>query len=346
MSIKKTRAHEHVDVNNLNQTLDMISGIMKRIDKVRETLKNFKTMLNQVKQIIHNKTTTLKSLENDVNQWWLHIEQSDSMKFAAIQKLKSMSDERSILSAASELTSIVNSSADIDRSIRRWGRLVKMENYSRESLRSKVIDWTRRWVQKWVDLEEAYKSLRSELLSSGKNYIQIYESRTQAEAIIDNAETVLSTANRITQKHQVLDTPPPMQRGLPAADRAPTAPHVHGANCACGDCCPPQKQVFVEPEKPKKKKKRRRKNNDPSGVVIGQQQQPALDMANMPPELMQQLMQYQSQQAGGYQTSTNIKPNRPADTKQPSTYVEPKKNNYQNMMTPVTHSVPFSTDWG
>ena len=149
---KRHREHTQVDVNNLNQTLDMLSGIMKRVDKVRETLRNFNTMLQQVRQIIHNKMTTLQSLENDVSQWWLHIEQNDSMKFAAIQKLKSMNDERGLLSAASELTSIVNSSSNIEKSLRRWGRMVKMENYSRETLRAKVIEWTKRWASKWVDL--------------------------------------------------------------------------------------------------------------------------------------------------------------------------------------------------
>ena len=52
---KRHREHTQVDVNNLNQTLDMLSGIMKRVDKVRETLRNFNTMLQQVRQIIHNK---------------------------------------------------------------------------------------------------------------------------------------------------------------------------------------------------------------------------------------------------------------------------------------------------
>ena len=319
----------------------MLSGIMKRVDKVRETLKNFTTMLNQVKQIIHNKTTTLSTLENDVSQWWMHIESTDAQKFKAIQKLKQMSDERSILSAASELTSIVNAGTDIERSIRRWGRLVKLENYSRESLRAKVIDWTKRWIEKWHTLNEAYKSLRGELLASSRNYVKIYESRTEADAILDNAESALNAASSYSQKN-VMDTPPPMSRS---------------SCCPPGQPCSHKQQQFVEPVKPApqsvpvfsqsqpppqpQKKKRRKRPRPKTAAPMAQQPQPqqggmqgggGFDMSNVPPELMQQLMQYQQQ----------------APAAAPSSPVKPAKNKVPkySMMQPMS-SIPFSaSDWG
>ena len=82
MNVKKSsRKHNHVDVSSLNMNLDMMSAIMKRIDKVRETTRNFNQILKQIREITHNKGITLQSLESDVAQWWLHIEQSDSLKF-------------------------------------------------------------------------------------------------------------------------------------------------------------------------------------------------------------------------------------------------------------------------
>ena len=83
MSKRKT-----VDVHNLNHVLDMLSASMKRIDKCRGTIKNFKTMLDQVKVIIHNNNCTLHTLEDDVSSWFLHVGQSDQMRISCIERLK------------------------------------------------------------------------------------------------------------------------------------------------------------------------------------------------------------------------------------------------------------------
>lgn len=352
---KRHREHTQVDVNNLNQTLDMLSGIMKRVDKVRETLRNFNTMLQQVRQIIHNKMTTLQSLENDVSQWWLHIEQNDSMKFAAIQKLKSMNDERGLLNAASELTSIVNSSSNIEKSLRRWGRMVKMENYSRETLRAKVIEWTKRWASKWVDLNETYKQLRAELLSSSKNYIKIYETRTQGEAILDNAHTALAAANQLTQKQSVMDTPPPMMRGQMAQphrgaeqlfamanEQYNSVPEVVKPGQGQGQGQQTQQAQMMQAQMmqamqqqqsmqapPQKKKKRRRtKSKSASGGGGGQ---PQMDMSNVPPELMAQLMQYQNGGGASGPPQKSVPP--PAPVK-PGQYT----------MKPLANTISYSAD--
>lgn len=325
---------------------------MKRVDKVRETLRNFNTMLMQVRQIIHNKTTTLQSLENDVSQWWMHIEQTDSMKFAAIQKLKSMHDERGILSAASELTSIVNSSSDIDKSLRRWGRMVKLENYSRESLRAKVTDWTKRWVGKWVDLNETYKQLRAELLSSSKNYTKLYESRTQTEAILDNAQSALSAASQLTQKQNVVqDTPPPMMRGQPAAAKYACAdPNCTGCGANCSGGSTQQSKYNSIPEVVKPVRQHRRTQGEPTfqAPAAPKQQQQQFDMNNMPPELMAQLMQYQ-QSGGGGGIVMGQQPEQPPPPKKKK---RRKKVSQKSVapgytMKPITPAISYGADqWG
>ena len=236
-----------VDVHNLNNVLDMLSAIMKRIDKCRTTVGNFKTMLDQVKVIIHNNACTLHTLEDDVSSWFLHVGQSDQMRIACIQRLKAQQSEREIQKSAMELSKIMNATSNVQRSYRRWARLVKLENYNDDQLKDHVLAWVKRWKERWMQLEHTYKSLRAELLASTTQYQKIYNERHAKDAILDSAENALTSAQQLIGATNVLDTPEPMERGVPAQYGTSMGQPVHrpapqkqcNGNCGDANCTSP-----------------------------------------------------------------------------------------------------------
>ena len=197
---------------------------------------------------------------------------------------------------------------------------------------------------------ETYKQLRAELLSSSKNYIKIYETRTQGEAILDNAHTALAAANQLTQKQSVMDTPPPMMRGQMAQPHRGAEQLFVMANeqyNSVPDVVKPgqgqaqqaqtmqaqmmqamQQQQSMQAPPQKKKKRRRTKSKSASGGGGGQ---PQMDMSNVPPELMAQLMQYQNGGGASGPPQKSVPP--PAPVK-PGQYT----------MKPLANTISYSAD--
>jgi hypothetical protein len=320
-----TRAHESVDVNSLNSCLDLTSGIVKRIDKVREALKNFTTILSQIRLIIHNKTTTRQSLVRDVKVFFENVTNAEQKKFQAIQRIRASTDENSILSSANELSQVMAAATDVEKSMRRFARLIKQENYSQASLGTHVLQWVSKLVARWGDLDETYKSLRAELLATSKNYISIYESRTSGAAIMDTANEVLDAANKYTVNNNVMDTPPVMMRGsVPGM-----AQHA--------EVVKPQQQhagmenlmQMAQPQVAKPKRKRKRKPKQPDQGQQGQQ----FDMNNLPPEILKQLLAAQQQQPAAQPVK-----------RAPSPPPAPKKTPKYQMLTPGSE-ISYSSAW-
>ena len=283
---------KHSDSGNsssLNDVLTSLSEVMKRVDKAREVVKKFGTILSQIKQIIHNDNSTLNSIENDVATWWLHVESQGKLRVTAIQKIRSASDESSIESAASELTSVMNSTNNVEKSMRRWARLVQIENYSRESLREGVMEWTARWVQKWRDVEDTYRRLRKELLTACEGYTRLFKTRTSRNAVLDNAEEALENASDIVRSASRREAPKQHQCG----------PHC-GPNCGMGQpkhVSEPQHHAATKRSRHKKKKKSS-SMSPPTHLQPPQQQQPMPQMPpGMTPEQFMQFMAYQQQVA-------------------------------------------------
>lgn len=209
--MKRKHSDSGTSSSSLNDVLTSLSEVMKRVDKARDVVKKFGTILSQIKQIIHNDNSTLNSIENDVATWWLHVESQGKLRVTAIQKIRNASDESSIEMAASELTSVMNSTNNVEKSMRRWARLVQIENYSRESLREGVMEWTRRWVQRWRDVEDTYRRLRKELLTSCEGYTRLFKTRTSRNAVLDNAEEALENASDVVKSAAPREMPPQQQ---------------------------------------------------------------------------------------------------------------------------------------
>ena len=258
--------------SSLNDVLTSLSEVMKRVDKARDVVKKFGTILSQIKQIIHNDNSTLNSIENDVATWWLHVESQGKLRVAAIQKVRSATDESSIESAASELTSVMNSTNNVEKSMRRWARLVQVDNYSRESLRQSVMEWMKRWVDKWRTVEEAYRHLRKELLAACDSYSKLYKTRSSRNAVIDNAEDALNNASDLI------------------AERSPTSSHQQ-MEAPSPPMAVPQHMPPPTPQKPTKRQ-RPKKKVAPAPTAPPQPQMPP----GMTPEQFMQFMAYQQQQ--------------------------------------------------
>ena len=344
-----------VDVHNLNHVLDMLSAIMKRIDKCRGTIKNFKTMLDQVKVIIHNNSCTLHTLEDDVSSWFLHVGQSDQMRISCIQRLKTQQSEREIQQSAIELSKIMNATSNVQKSYRRWARLIKLENYTEDALKDNVLTWVKRWKDRWMQLEHTYKSLRAELLASSGQYQKIYNERHAREAILDSAENALSSAQQIIGSTNVLDTPEPMERGQPAHYGSsmgepvamPQKQRQCTGNCGNPNCTspnhvgkqPPQKRSRQSRPRPSGITKsaagsRRRVSNakptfssQPQMQQPMQQQQQQMQLPNgVTPEMLQQFMMQQQGAA----------PPPPPQKQIPEDPVKIKLDQFPGLMNPST----------
>ena len=171
-----------------------------------------------------------------------------------------------------------------------------MENYSRESLRAKVTDWCSRLAQKWMDIDEAYKSLRAELLSSSKDYVKLYEARTERDAILDNAQSALQAAGQIQAQQSVLDTPPPMMRGQPAPAAYDSIPAVvKPTQNKRKRPKQPQQLSHQLPQQLPQQAPQQLLQQAPQQLTQQLPQQ-EIDYNNLPPHVMQQLMQYQQSQ--------------------------------------------------
>ena len=195
---------------NLSKTLDAFSTIIKKIDQVRATITTFNTMIGQIKLIIHNQNVSLTTLTDDVGNWFLHTSKAERMRVACLQKLKSEQSERGVMIAAQELSKILDANKNVQKSMRRFARLIKLENYSNdEELKDRVMLWINKWKDKWTMLENTYKSLRAELLDTSKSYQKIFTERTSRHAVFEKADDALNDAHSLVQEN--IDTPEPLE---------------------------------------------------------------------------------------------------------------------------------------
>ena len=339
--MKRKHSDSGTSSSSLNDVLTSLSEVMKRVDKAREVVKKFGTILSQIKQIIHNDNSTLNSIENDVATWWLHVESQGKLRVTAIQKIRNASDESSIEMAASELTSVMNSTNNVEKSMRRWARLVQIENYSRESLREGVMEWTRRWVQRWRDVEDTYRRLRKELLTSCEGYTRLFKTRTSRNAVLDNAEEALENASDVVKSAAPREMPPQQHRCGPQC----------GPNCGMAQ---PQQSHHHEVTKRSRHKKKKRSSNSMSPpthmqapqkeVMPPQSQAMPQAMPQMPPgmtpEQFMQFMAYQQQVAAA--APPPQKPTMPASPQKGQVIL---KSNGVNVVTGNTIQGYSAAQW-
>ncbi len=328
--MKKRRRESGLTENNLNTILDTYSQIIEKMNKTRTTLNTFKTMLGQVQVICYNKSITKLTMENDVSQWFQQIQHAEQLRIQAIQRLKTQNSEQEVMRAAVELNQIIESNRDVEKSRRRWARLIKAENYTNESLKDLVLAWINRWIEKWNQLDQTLKSLLNELQAVSERFLKMYKDRHKRDAVLDNADSVLNSAEDLINTD--LDTP------IYNASQSNCSSGTCVGNCNCNAIRPPNNDnAVVKPNRRRVSRLSGIKRKTAGGGAVSppvkpqqQQEQQQQQMPQITPEMFQQFMLMQQQQQ--QQQQQPVKPPKPKS----------KKPKY-NMMAPQA-AVSYGAD--